>query len=1016
MPARANVRKTPTRGFVVGIIALVVANAAFIPVQALLFPDAGGFTRTILYVRPHDPLPGYFIIVDEVRPNLPWEKAEVVFHGYGSLIINEGIPVNGAGHAFWQDGGVSLNLTLLSGAGMTRIYSGGSYHHGINDTLSYVKIRPFEAGHAFIVSLLIPNNGSYSWPAVSVSDTENRLIAQIGARDFLFVNKREGDAMANGILSTNAQILFSRANATVPGVEYAVMKDGTYCTVNGAYVMVSPTITTTAYVNGTGEVTPSSLFDYITPVEPSIAFARDLAGVSHPYLLVNDTGLPALRARCNGTTPGPWQGWYSYLNTTAKSLLGISPADFNGAQAANLAFVGYVDNNATYLTKVSEVLKTLDARQTSYRQLIDRGDDVLDFALAYDLTYSSLSSADQQEITTKLANLAAPLYDQMYIAPKNNWRIVMAGGLGMAGLALNNLAYIARAQEQVDFYHRECVRGNGACFEGQSYMRYALEMGLRFALALRQLGGYNYFANPRVLSGLNFSLYSAAPDGSAPLYEDCTGTTLAQQAIWSCNYVPDAQFAGQLKWYADRNNQGGYEPYSICAYATEITPIALDPVPTSVAYGDDDYAFLRSGWDTNATYLSLSNKDYAQSHVHYDENSIELWAYGKKLLANGGYPSYKKPGHAWALSTEAQNTVLIGGRGQSEQRSNGLDPAILTEQVDLVSGDAYLCYQHPFSFTAVPAFLVAYVALMALGIAILVGVKRMESLIPEKLPVINAKVREQPYLTETAKTPSPAITTSSILKGTLFPPTFDYGILASPSIKRTSRIAYLLATGSVILLLEGAVIVLISVLAPFIAEYTSSGNYTSLINIYNLALIIVPILLVGAGFLATWNSFTTRFKVLRSLIWLQDEAQSRNLKNLLRVSSIYSVFIVAVALAFLAWGIAPMVDTMFNDAFIQGGEVHVVIQHFIGFVQQCVILVPVIFLTQLLLRLWQANFLANGLQSEVLLANARVQPYRHALIISMLVALTLWIFALTIILAGNLGIIGFLDTLTIESI
>ncbi len=981
-----------------GIVVLIAANAAFIPVQALLFPDTGGFTRTILFVRPQDPYPGYFIIVDEIKPNLPWETGEVLFHGYGALTIN-------GASAVWQDGGVSLNLTVLSPAVTINRSSGQSYHNGIADTLDYVKIRPLQAGPVTVVTLLFPNNGSYPWPAISVSDTAMALMAQIGDHDYLLINKDEGTIVSNTIFVTDAQLFFARANGTAPGIEYAVMKDGTFCTVNGVNAISTPSRTTVAYLNGTGIVAPAASFYDITPATSSQPFTRDLASDSHPYLVVNDTGLPALRARCNGTTPGPWQGWYASLNATAPSLLSIAPEIFTGPQCAILAFVGYVEDNATYLVKAGEVLKSLDTRQNSYLQLIDRGDEVLDFALAFDFTYNSLSAADQQEVTTKLANLTAPLYDQMYIAPENNWRIVMAGGLGMAGLVLNNLDYVARAQERVDAYLKDNVRGNGACYEGQSYMRYALEMGLRFALALRQLGGYNYFANSRVLAGLNFSIYSSTPTGSPPLYEDCTGSTLAQEAIWSCNYVPDAQLAGQLKWYADRNGINGLDPYAICAYTTEIIPIAPPATTTSVAYGDDDYAFLRSGWDTNATYLCLSNKDYLQSHIHYDEDSIELYAYGKKLLANGGYPSFKKAGHAWAISTEAQNTVLIGGRGQTEQRSNGLNPALLTGVADLVSGDAYLCYRHPFSFAAVPGFLGAYITLIALGIAILIYIRRIN----------HPRIDEPSQSPETPQPASPAVSAGRVLKGSLFPPSFDYCILTSPVAKKSSRVSFLLACTTNIVLLEGIIIALAVALRPFIAEYTNSAHYTSLISLYNTALILLPILLVGIGFLVTWGALRMRRRIYRSLIRPQNDAQDRNINTLLKASLIYSVFIVAVTLAFLAWSIAPSIEATVNAAITRGGEVKEVIQYFIVFLEHGVILLPVIFVVQFVLRMWQAVFLGQGLQSASLLDNTRLQDYRRAVVIPLLVTLIVWIIILTIMFAGMLGLMGFLDTLTIES-
>jgi hypothetical protein len=166
----------------------------------------------------------------------------------------------------------------------------------------------------------------------------------------------------------------------------------------------------------------------------------------------------------------------------------------------------------------------------------------------------------------------------------------------------------------------------------------------------------------------------------------------------------------------------------------------------------------------------------------------------------------------------------------------------------------------------------------------------------------------------------------------------------------------------------------------------------------------------------TWSSLRIRHRIYRSLIQPQDDAQDRNINSLLWVGSIYSVFLIAVALVFLAWGIAPIITTTLSNAFIQGGEVKVVIQYFDGLLHQCVILFPVIYATQIMFRVWQAIFLGQGLQAESILADVRVQEHRRAFLLPLIVTLVVWIIILTIVFAGIIGLIGFLDTITIESI
>ena len=78
-------------------------------------------------------------------------------------------------------------------------------------------------------------------------------------------------------------------------------------------------------------------------------------------------------------------------------------------------------------------------------------------------------------------------------------------------------------------------------------------------------------------------------------------------------------------------------------------------------------AFMRSNEKSNGIYLSFNSKDYAQSHVHYDENSFEIWAYGAYVINHPGYPGFGVKHHDYTIDSEASNTLLIGNQGQLQE-------------------------------------------------------------------------------------------------------------------------------------------------------------------------------------------------------------------------------------------------------------------------------------------------------------------------------------------------------------
>jgi hypothetical protein len=138
---------TVVLGCIVGIL---------IPVHMTIFPDNGGYTRTVIFAHASEDLPGYYIIIDKIHTPTSWVPIELNFHGYGELDITDE-------QAIWSLGAISLNLMVISPAVSISKALGNVYHHFDQfDTLEYVKITPLHHGPCTVITVLFPNNGSYA--------------------------------------------------------------------------------------------------------------------------------------------------------------------------------------------------------------------------------------------------------------------------------------------------------------------------------------------------------------------------------------------------------------------------------------------------------------------------------------------------------------------------------------------------------------------------------------------------------------------------------------------------------------------------------------------------------------------------------------------------------------------------------------------------------------------------------------------------------------------------------------
>ena len=91
------------------------------------------------------------------------------------------------------------------------------------------------------------------------------------------------------------------------------------------------------------------------------------------------------------------------------------------------------------------------------------------------------------------------------------------------------------------------------------------------------------------------------------------------------------------------------------------------PLPTVQVFPHAGQAFLRDGWDAQATYITFDATACRSYHWHASRNAIQLQAYGRLFIVDPGRFSYMDPiWGGYGRSTRAHSTLNLNGWNQAE--------------------------------------------------------------------------------------------------------------------------------------------------------------------------------------------------------------------------------------------------------------------------------------------------------------------------------------------------------------
>lgn len=348
-------------------------------------------------------------------------------------------------------------------------------------------------------------------------------------------------------------------------------------------------------------------------------------------------------------------------------------------------------------------------------------------SLAWDWIGDTLTPEEREKVLASMTErgnqVLRVLEDEDFLShPFGNHSGRSLAFLGPAGLAF--LGDIPEAERWLDYVLRALLTSypsfggdDGGWAQGLSYWSFYIYSHANFAMGLRQATGTDLFARPFFRNTGYFGLFFAPPYAPRGGFGDGAYHRPNESGGVLVETLSNAHHDPALKWYArgihemgERNKTKWREWFVEDVYETlqAADAPALEPEPPSKLDGSKHMADI--GWVAMHSALGDAKNDVwalfkssrfgSFSHSHADQNSFQLYAYGRALAIDSGYyPSYGTPhDNLWTRQTRAHNSVLVNGRGQPPHTWEAAGNIDLYERhgiVTVVRGQAAGAYNLP---------------------------------------------------------------------------------------------------------------------------------------------------------------------------------------------------------------------------------------------------------------------------------------------------------------------------------
>jgi len=388
----------------------------------------------------------------------------------------------------------------------------------------------------------------------------------------------------------------------------------------------------------------------------------------------------------------------------------------NIGNAYNLALNYLMNNNATVLNKIKEVLIDYSKKYLTspyhgtdgsdnyfavsggrlQPQTLDESSLAINIAKTYDIVFNGLTREERSYIEY---NLLRPLYVTIkrQNSKESNWQSWHNAGMVGIGVVLNDNDMITYATDGptngFKFQMEESVGDDGIWYEqSMGYHYYALN-ALQTHAEFAKVAGYdlfNYAAPMKTVPGGKKSLkdmymgpiHLMMPNLAVPGINDGSEESL----VSNVNYYELA--------YAEYPEEKEIIGWALCTFLANSTrrsiyalkygevlpdwcsptgPIAdvKNPLKTEFMQASGS-AILR----TEGNYLFYENGPHGGWHGHYDKLGIVFYAHGKELVKDYGSLPYRLPMHNnYFKRTLSHSALMLDGVCQTE--SQGTGPAVV---------------------------------------------------------------------------------------------------------------------------------------------------------------------------------------------------------------------------------------------------------------------------------------------------------------------------------------------------
>jgi hypothetical protein len=446
----------------------------------------------------------------------------------------------------------------------------------------------------------------------------------------------------------------------------------------------------------------------------------------HPYLYFRGDDVPALREK---TRQAMARDVWTRVKDEADRIVesdflprithdaerAVEQARGHARNAKVLAFAYALTGDERYAERARrEVADILVAEQWTHPKHRGQADLVsaeISFAVGvvYDWLHGQLSAAERQRwrdvvIERGLEPIFRDSAEGVWWSSwyRCNWGAVIHGQAGVAALALLGEdprvpMWVTTCREKIRL-HRQQIGRDGGWGEGATYTTYAWVCATYFMSALQHVTGgrENLFDDADLRQAHLYHIHMLEPDRSGFVKFSNCGTGISRSGEYYRKFAaesgdPHAQWMADLmrSWSAATNIFG----FLWCDPGLEAKPPT--DLPLARHFRDIHWAVTRTSWtDPGAILFALKGGYNDWDHHHHDLNHFVLYAHGRPLITDLGYPH-----ETWGCLTEAHNTIAVndkeqlngvkvaGGRGGSDHWCE-ISDFMHTPEYDYLKGDA----------------------------------------------------------------------------------------------------------------------------------------------------------------------------------------------------------------------------------------------------------------------------------------------------------------------------------------